>query len=291
MQSMTGFGKADARFRGVDISVEIKTVNNRFLETTLRLPRELSEWELEYKEQIQSALSRGSVYCTINLQGLAATSVPSGVHQETLNAYIKVAELMKQNSGVSGDLDVNKLIQMSEIVQFSKFEEDLTPLAKKVALALNKALKSIISMRKEEGKNLRIDLEERIKTIKNNLESINQILPERQAELAHKIQARVEKLMGDQEIEPARLVQEASVLADKMDVTEEIVRFNSHNQLFLSTLKLKEPVGKKLNFLLQEMGREANTLATKSQYSDMQHLAVGLKEEIEIIREQVQNIE
>lgn len=198
---------------------------------------------------------------------------------------------MKQNSGVSGDLDVNKLIQMSDIVQHSKLEEDLTPLAKKVALALNKALKSIISMRKEEGKNLRIDLEERIKTIKSNLESINQILPERQTELAHKIQTRVQKLMGDQEIEPARLVQEASVLADKMDVTEEIVRFNSHNQLFLSTLKLKEPVGKKLNFLLQEMGREANTLATKSQYSDMQHLAVGLKEEIEIIREQVQNIE
>lgn len=291
MYSMTGFGKADARFRGIDISVEIKTVNNRYLETTLRIPRELSEWELEYKEQIQMALPRGSVYCTINLQGLAATALPTGIHQETLDAYIKVSELMKTNPGVNGDLDVNKLIQMNEIIQFSKKDEDLTPLAKKVALVLNKALKSVISMRKDEGKNLKIDLENRIKTIKTTLEAISLALPERQKELTEKISTRVQKLMEDKELDESRLIQEASILADKMDVTEEIVRFNSHNQLFLSTLKLKTPVGKKLNFLLQEMGREANTLATKSQYSEMQHLAVSLKEEIEIIREQVQNIQ
>lgn len=288
---MTGFGKAEARFQGIDISVEVKTVNNRFLETTLRIPRELSEWELEYKEQIQTALSRGSVYCTINLQGLSATALPTGIHKETLEAYIQVAQQITALNGVSGDLDVNKVIQMNEIIQYSKRQDDLTPLAKKVALVLNKALKAVISMRKEEGKNLRSDLELRIKTIKSNLEATSKLLPLRQKEVSAKLSARIQNLMNDRDLDETRLIQEASILADKLDVTEEIVRFNSHNQIFLATLKLKEPIGKKLNFLLQEMGREANTLATKSQYAEMQHIAVSLKEEIEIIREQVQNIE
>lgn len=291
MFSMTGFGKAEARFQGIDISVEVKTVNNRFLETTLRIPRELSEWELEYKEQIQTALSRGSVYCTINLQGLSATALPTGIHKETLEAYIQVAQQITALNGVSGDLDVNKVIQMNEIIQYSKRQDDLTPLAKKVALVLNKALKAVISMRKEEGKNLRSDLELRIKTIKSNLEATSKLLPLRQKEVSAKLSARIQNLMNDRDLDETRLIQEASILADKLDVTEEIVRFNSHNQIFLATLKLKEPIGKKLNFLLQEMGREANTLATKSQYAEMQHIAVSLKEEIEIIREQVQNIE
>lgn len=291
MLSMTGFGKADARFQGVDISVELKTVNNRYLETTLRLPRELSEWELEYKEQIQSTLSRGSVYCNINIHGLSSSSIPIGIHTETLNAYIKVAKDLTKVDGVSGDLDVNKLIQMNELVQFAKQSEDLEPLSKKVALVLNKALKSVINMRNDEGKNLRVDLENRIKTIKTYLQKIGELLPQRQTEVNEKIAKRIKKLLGDHEIDETRLIQETSLLADKMDVTEEIVRFHSHNLLFINTMKLKEPVGKKLNFLLQEMSREANTLATKSHFSEMQHLSVGLKEEIEIIREQVQNIE
>ena len=197
MFSMTGFGKAEARFQGIDISVEVKTVNNRFLETTLRIPRELSEWELEYKEQIQTALSRGSVYCTINLQGLSATALPTGIHKETLEAYIQVAQQITALNGVSGDLDVNKVIQMNEIIQYSKRQDDLTPLAKKVALVLNKALKAVISMRKEEGKNLRSDLELRIKTIKSNLEATSKLLPLRQKEVSAKLSARIQNLMND----------------------------------------------------------------------------------------------
>jgi uncharacterized protein (TIGR00255 family) len=287
--SMTGYGKADAAFAGGQVSVEIKTVNNRYLEVSSRIPRELHAYELDFKELLGQKLRRGTVQLSINMhmeQQAEAIALNEGLTKQIM----AIAQKVQSEYQIPG-LTVAELLRIPDVLtapQKGGLPEEILNL---VRSTLANCIEQVVAFREAEGANLAEDLRQRVASIEKLLAQVEVMLPERIAEHQVRLETRLQNLLADQQLDPQRLAQEVAILVDKMDVSEEIVRFRSHNTLFLQTLETTGPHGKKLNFLLQEMGREANTLGTKSNFAEMQHLAIQLKEEIEIIREQVQNLE
>lgn len=288
--SMTGYGRVEEMWQEGELSVEIKSVNSRYLEFSLKIPRELQAYEFELKDLVGKTLRRGSVFCAIQLNLTQKSEESLQINQELAQEYLDLSARMHQAQGLA-PLSVAELLRMPDVIaQAPKAQVD-AQLWEKIKSVIVRCLEQVSSMRQAEGQNLAEDLRARLDHINDLLNQVETHLPQRLAEHQDKMRQRLQKLLGEYSLDEQRLFQEVAVLADKMDITEEIVRFRSHNQLFLKTLAEEGPHGKKLNFLLQEMGREANTLGTKSLYAELQHIAISLKEEIETIREQVQNLE
>lgn len=288
--SMTGFGRIETKAEEGEWSVEIKSVNNRYLEYSLKIPRELQAFEFELKDLISKHLRRGSVFCAIQLNLAQASGEVLQLNEELAAGYLALSADLVQKHGLS-PLSSAELLRMPDVLGLPSKSGVDADLWEKIKLSVVQCLEQVKTMRCAEGENLAEDLRQRLGAIASHLDQVELHLPQRQNEHQEKMRQRLQKLLGEYELDEQRLYQEVAVLADKMDITEEIVRFRSHNQLFLQTLQSEGPHGKKLNFLLQEMGREANTLGTKSLYAELQHIAIALKEEIETIREQVQNLE
>lgn len=288
--SMTGYGRIEEILPEGEVSIEIKSVNNRYLEVSLKIPKEIQPYEIELKELLGKHLKRGSVYCSINLNLHQKMNDSFNFNEDQAIEYIVLARRLTDEMGLA-PMNVADLLKLPEVMTAQTKHQLPLELWGKIKTLVLRALDQVKVLRFTEGSHLAMDLKKRLAKISACLDEVERVLPLRLEEHQAKLKTRLEKLLGDAEIEPQRLVQEIAVLADKMDITEEIVRFRSHNQLFIDTLESEGPHGKKLNFILQEMGREANTMGTKSLYSDLQHIAITLKEEIEIIREQVQNLE
>ncbi|MGL1936665.1 MAG: YicC family protein [Fibrobacterales bacterium] len=290
LQSMTGFGKSETRYKDMEISLELKSVNNRYLESNLRIPRTLSPYENEFKKLIQQKLIRGSVSLSINISSETPSLIPAGYNKALVKSYLKIATDIQKAHKIPGEVTIDQILQLQDLITYSKTELNGDLLAKQVKKQLNEALKQLIEMRSAEGDNLKKDILARIDLMDSTLKEIKKLTPKRAKDTRDKLLKRVEELMGKATLDENRLIQEISIIADKIDVTEEIVRFESHIKAFKSALKSNGPHGKKLNFLLQELLREANTLGTKSNFPEMSHRTVILKEEIETIKEQVLNI-
>ncbi len=288
--SMTGFGKSEARYKGMEISLELKSVNNRYLESTIRLPRNLNAYESAFKNLIQQKLIRGSVSLSINIMSETPNLVPAGYNKTLVKSYLKIAEDIMKNHKVSGEVTIDQILQIPDLITYSKSELNTELLSKQVKKLLNDCIKQLTQMRADEGANLKADILKRVDIMDKTLTEISALTPQRVVQTREKLQKRVEELMGNASLDENRLIQEVSIIADKIDVTEEIVRFESHIKAFRSSVNSAGPHGKKLNFLLQELLREANTLGTKSNFPEMSHRTVILKEEIETIKEQVLNI-
>lgn len=291
IQSMTGYGKAEVREGGLELSIELRSVNHRFLDVVLRLPRSISELETRIKEVISRRLSRGRVSGAIQWAVGNDELGEVTLNREVADRYHALLLDLKESYDLAGDVDLATLASRQDVWKFERRELDLEGTWSLVEKGISEALDELVEMRGREGKQLAQDLAERVSAIRAMGQEIEAWMPGKVEQSKEKLQARLDKLISTPEILPERLAMEAAVLADRMDCTEECVRLRIHCDHFDRYLTEGGPVGRKLNFLLQEMGREANTIGVKANDAEVSHQIVRLKEEVEKLREQVQNIE
>lgn len=291
IESMTGYGVGEATKNGVSFTVELRSVNNRFLEVSSRLPRSLQQKENEIKDIIRAKIARGKISVNASKENDSDTDVSISVDKERTRSIHAVLNQLRKSAKIKEPVKLEHLLHFSEIFTTKAAADEETEW-KVFQLALTKALDALKSMRMKEGAELANDTKSRIMAINGTLEKIETLTKQRIPDERKKLQERIAALLEDKSIvNNQRLELEIALLSDRLDVTEECVRFRSHNKFFLEALKSKESEGRKLNFLIQEMGREANTIGSKCNDVTIAHLVVGVKEELEKIREQLQNIE
>lgn len=288
--SMTGFGKSESMFNGISCVIEVRSVNNRFLDISCKLPKNLAYLENSFKNQIKEKLVRGSVIFSVTLGAGTAGNIPVSYNETAIEKFVAITKAMQTKFGVSGEIKLEHILALPEVLQFSDSGSDNEALEKHLATELDKALDQVTEMRAKEGANLAVDLTNRVNHLNDVLSKVEVLDPQRIENWKVKFRDRLKVLLADTEIDEVRLLQEACIMADKLDIHEEITRFKSHNKLFLNALKEGGAQGKNLGFILQEMGREANTLGTKCQSAEIAALAIELKNEVECIREQSLNI-
>lgn len=295
LTSMTGFGRGEHTGEfGISVTAEIRSVNSRFLETSVRLPRTMSEREFEVREIIRKGLGRGKINLNVTItSGDDAASVALTVNEVAARGYFLLLDKLRTVAGVTAEITLRDLTSFSDVFVSDGAGTDRAAEEWHVVQeSIRKAIDSLNGMRQQEGAELEKDFRNRIA----NLESIVNAVEVQSKDAAKDeytaLKQRVAELIGDSAVlNSERLELEIALLAERLDITEEIVRFRSHIKFFLEALESKEPSGRKLNFLLQEMNREINTMGSKSTNAAIAHVVVGAKEEMEKIREQVQNIE
>jgi uncharacterized protein (TIGR00255 family) len=288
---MTGYGKAEAIGQGYSVTVELKSVNNRFLEFQARTSRELLFLEPALKQELGRHIARGSVTCHVQYDSTGAAAAGLALNPGVLAAYSAMAKEAQAKLGVPCTVDLADLLKLPDVVVAAGGGEPSELVSGRVLPVFEKACRDLVAMREKEGKVLANDMEARIRAFFPALEKVKGLIPQRQADYVAKMRARVQELAGEAALSEDRIMTELGIMAERLDVTEEMVRLEAHLHHFLETLDGHKGPGKRLGFLLQEMLREVNTLGTKSQYSDIQHTCVAWKEELEVVREQIQNIE
>lgn len=290
-QSMTGYGKAEAVEPGFSVTVELKSVNNRFLEFQARTSRDLLHLEPRLKQELGRHISRGSVTCHVQYDTAGPSAGGLALNEAVFRSYEALIKEAQARLGAAAVVNVSDLLKLPDIVTASGSSEPPELVAGRILPVFEKACRELVAMREKEGQVLAADMEARIRAFFPALEKVKTLIPLRQSEYVAKMRARVQELAGEATLSEDRLLTEIGIMAERLDVTEEIVRLEAHLRHFLETLDSHKGPGKRLGFLLQEMLREVNTLGTKSQYPDMQHVCVAWKEELEVVREQIQNIE
>lgn len=289
--SMTGYGKAVKKLKGMEISVEMRSVNSKFLEISPRLPLAFADKEDEIRQIVKKKISRGKIYLMLSIDRNALNKINLQLQPEIVKKYYKLLNNVRNIIKLKEEIKIEHLLRFSEI--FST--ENSAELVKSWNLAesaLKAALNDLYKMKRKEGKILEKDILSRITTIKKGLHKVSNISKENLENSKNKIQEKVNNLLADtSSVEPGRVELELVLLADKLDITEEIVRAESHLNYFKNNLKETEPSGRRLNFLVQEINREINTIASKSNNSQISQLVVEMKEELEKIKEQLQNVE
>lgn len=290
--SMTGFGRAEVTKKGMTATVEVRGINSRFLEVSARLPRTLSQRENDVKEIVRGYVNRGKVSVLVTLETETSSAAPLKINVDAARAYYKLLEQLRKEVKLKDPVSLSHLLQFSEVLEAVEESESGEQEWQTVGQALHKAMKEFNQMREKEGKELAKDLKKRIEWMGATLEKIEKLSKNRIPEERERLHERVAQLLEDKfVIDQNRLELEIVLLSDKLDVTEECVRYRSHNKFFLEAMANEDSAGRKLNFLVQEMNREANTIGSKSSDATIAHLVVRLKEELERIREQLQNIE
>jgi uncharacterized protein (TIGR00255 family) len=289
---MTGFGRAEIARQGITASVEVRGVNSRYLDVTTRLPRLLSQREKDVKEIVRAVVNRGSLVVSISVDEETDGTAPMSVNKPAAKAYMKLLNDLRKAAKIKEKVRLDHLLKFSEVFEVPKDEQSDERQWKVVEEALRTALEGFNSMRRNEGGELAKDLQRRIHWLGETVDKIEQNSRLRIPEERKRLFERVAQLIEDKSIiDQNRLELEITLLADKLDVTEECVRFRSHTKFFLDTIVNGDSAGRKLNFLVQEINREANTIGSKTNDSEIAHLVVQMKEELEKIREQLQNIE
>ncbi len=289
--SMTGFGKSNYSLNGYEAQVEIRTVNHRFLDISIRLPKNFETREGELRELIKKFISRGRVNLSVTLKGDEGFQLEIKVNEEAVKAYRHLLEELRRHAGIQAPIQIEHLLSFSDIFVQDNQEAAPDDAWQCIEKAVELALVELNTMRQREGREIENDLRKRIALLEKYIQEIERLAAGRSEKEYAQLKKRIENLVDSGEVDPARLELEIALLADRVDVTEECIRFKSHNTLFLESLEQPEPAGRKLNFLLQEMNREANTIGAKANSADIAHLVVKIKEEVEKLREQVQNIE
>ena len=292
---MTGFGTAEEPSDAGVVRAEIRTVNHRFFNVSVRLPNSLAAREAEVRDWLRSFFPRGHVSCTLRLEangGTAAARSPYRLDDERVVAYLDLFAELKKRFDVAGEPDLQLLSRFNDIIVREEKEETEIEGAL-IERVVNAAARQAVAMREEEGARLRADLLERLEVIGHELTEIARRAPERLQAERDRLRRAVRELADGIAVEEARLAQEVALVAERWDVNEELVRFRSHLELFRNLLASdsEEPVGKRLSFLVQEMHREANTIGSKANDAEIAHRVVAIKDEIERLREQVENVE
>lgn len=289
--SMTGFGRGEFEKDGYRASVELRSVNGRYGEVSVHLPRHLSPLEQRIKDLVLSVFSRGHIRVSLNMSGdVLGQGIPV-LNERVFEGYRDGLASLQTRLGVTNPPDPLQVALMPNVFEFETGAPDLEAVWNVVAPACEQAVAQCQSMRAAEGKQLAADLVQRVRHLEDLVGRIQELAPGQVASTRRKLDEKLRDLIGPERVDQNRLLTEIALLSERIDITEETVRFHSHNEQFLKTLDRDEPVGRRLNFLLQEMLREANTIGSKAGDAAIAHLVVGIKEEIEKLREQVQNIE
>jgi len=292
MKSMTGFGRGAVSEENFAVSVEIKTVNNRFLDLNLRLASELQTLEANLKRLISSRLSRGRVEVFINYERTSDTAYE--LNRPLINGYLSALKTMQTEFALSGEPDLNVIARLPNALQ-TKAEDLSADFIEAVENSFRIALNELEQMRETEGESLKTELTERLLAIENHLPSIESeganVAEEYYQRLSKRVADFLAKSDSQIEIDQARLAQEVAYLADRSDISEEITRLKSHLEQFRAIMNEEKEIGKRLDFLTQELNREANTIASKTNNMIVKESALAIKSDIEKIREQIQNVE
>ena len=291
VRSMTGFGRAKNQIGGFDVTVEIKSVNYRYFEFSCRMPRAYNFLEEKIKSYLNQKISRGKVEVSILVDDLNQNSTVIEINREYADAYIKALGDLSKEYKLKNDVKVSTLANNSEMfkIRRQQIEDDVIEAA--IMPVLEEACQNFISMRSVEGERLLKDVVSRTDYILSKVEVIEARSPETVAAYQERITNKIKDLLGDNTVDEQRILTEVAIFADKVAVAEETVRLRSHIKQFAGLLESDEPVGRKLDFIVQEMNRETNTIGSKAQDIEIAHIVVDIKSEIEKIREQIQNME
>jgi uncharacterized protein (TIGR00255 family) len=292
MRSMTGYGAGTADAPTARISVEVRSVNQRFLDVKVNGPREYGSWERELRDRVRAVAQRGRVEVTI-----ARAAVPArrrytvAVRLELARAYVTAARRLAKDLSLGGALAVGDVLRLPDLFEVSEHPPDVRGELPAVRRALARALRAFDGERRREGTNLQRDMQRRVAAVAGAARRIQARLPHALAALRRQAEERLGRMPGAADVDPSRVAQEAAVLADRVDVTEEIVRLSSHLPALAAALRQRGPTGKRIEFLLQEIHRELNTTGSKAGDMVIAELVLGAKAEVEKLREQVQNVE
>ncbi|MEL6444951.1 MAG: YicC/YloC family endoribonuclease [Bacteroidota bacterium] len=289
LESMTGFGRGTARVEQTEVTVELRSVNGRFCEVTVRGPRALGAYEDQIRNGLRDRLQRGKVTASITLQQ-ATTEAPLKVNVAAAQGYAALLRDLHQATGLDAPITLDQLLRFNDVLVPDESDAADETAWAATQQALEDAAAALEAMRRREGEALRVDLAARADVIEAELQAVEVRAPQRVGEHQATLRTRLAELLADDRLNPDRLETEIAILADKLDVTEECVRLHSHLAGFRAALASDEAVGRRLNFLAQEFNREINTIASKANDAEMAARAVTMKEELEKIREQVQNV-
>ena len=293
IRSMTGFGEAELETPAGLLRVEIRTVNHRFFSANIRTPSALDRWEPQLKEWLKAHISRGHINATYRFNGSEGETGPTlTLDVDRARSYLEIFTRLKAELGLPGEVTLDMVARQSDLVvreQAEAVEIDEDELRE----VTDRASRAVLAMREAEGKNLAADLEARLEAIGQALVVIEERAPARLDAERDRLRRSVAELAADVSLDEDRLAREIALIADRWDISEEIVRLHSHIDHFQAMLEhdASEPVGKRLSFLVQEMHREANTIGSKANDAEIEHRVVSIKNEIERLREQVENVE
>ena len=291
VKSMTGYGRARQTLHGRDITVEVRSVNNRYLDCTVKVPRTYIFAEDAVKSRVQKAVSRGKVDVFITIDATAADETVVVVNEPLARGYYEALTKIRDMFSLEGELTAAVLAKFPDVLTVTKAEEDLESVAGDICAVLDEALEAYNAMRAVEGVKLCEDIAGRVTTIETVVGKVEERSPQTVAAYREKLTARMQEVLQSTTIDESRILTEAAIFADKIAVDEETVRLRSHIAQLRTMLKSDQPVGRKLDFLIQEVNRECNTIGSKCNDLTIAQDVVNMKAEVEKIREQVQNIE
>ena len=291
VKSMTGYGRARQTLHGRDITVEVRSVNNRYLDCTVKVPRTYIFAEDAVKSRVQKAVSRGKVDVFITIDATAADETVVAVNEPLARGYYEALTKIRDMFSLEGELTAAVLAKFPDVLTVTKAEEDLESVAGDICAVLDEALEAYNAMRTVEGEKLCEDIAGRVTTIETVVGKVEERSPQTVAAYREKLTARMQEVLQSTTIDESRILTEAAIFADKIAVDEETVRLRSHIAQLRTMLKSDQPVGRKLDFLIQEVNRECNTIGSKCNDLTIAQDVVNMKAEVEKIREQVQNIE
>ena len=292
IKSMTGYGRAREMLNKRDITVEVRSVNNRYLDCTVKMPRMYTFAEDAIKQRVQQAVSRGKVDVFITVDASAADVAKVTVNQELAAQYVAALNALAEVCGPTAyKVTPEQLVRFPDVLTVTKADEDLETVSADLCAVLDKALEAYNAMRAIEGAKLAEDIGSRLTNIETYTSQVEERSPQTVAEYRAKLTARMEEVLQSTTIDPQRILTEAAIYADKVAVDEETVRLRSHVAQLRTMLVSDEPMGRKMDFLIQEVNRESNTIGSKCSDVSIAQVVVGLKAEVEKMREQVQNVE
>lgn len=290
IKSMTGFGRGKYENEGRTYTVEIKSVNHKYSDISVKLPRFLNSIEDKIRKRISEVISRGKVDVFISFENYSSKGTNIRINRELAKEYLRELKLLSEDADIKYDVNVIDITKFPEVLKIE--DEDIEDIISvEIMNALNEALDNFVEMRKVEGAKLVEDIENRIHIVERKVEEIKGFSSTLVEEYIAKLEQRVKELMKDKIVDENRIAQEIVIFSDKSSIEEELTRLDSHICQFLQLLKESSPIGKKFDFLVQEMNRETNTIGSKANSIEITNRVIDIKTEIENIREQIQNIE
>jgi len=290
IKSMTGFSKTEASLSGIKITTEIKSLNGKGLELNFRMPRQIQHKEMELRDFIRNNISRGSIFVNITIE--TDEDLPSfSINKDIAIQCFDELQNLRKTLKIKDKITMDNILVFSDKISYkeNKFDEDTV--LKLLSKTMQQGMKSLDVMKIKEGQNITKDIIMRIKLVQDNIRNIEKISSNRVPQEKERLRNRIAHLFESDEIDEHRLQMEIVLLSDKLDVSEECVRLSSHLKFFAEAIQSSDPAGRKINFLLQEMNREVNTIGSKANDTTISQLIVSTKEELERIREQIQNVE
>lgn len=291
IRSMTGYGSARGVVEGIEICVELKSVNNKFLDTAVRLPRSFLFAEEAVKSAVQSHITRGKVDVFVTVDSSGADDVVVKINEPLLKGYVDAIRHISEEYGLSSELSAMSVARLPDVMSVEKKELDAEAVAEGIRQIAEQALCDFDAMREREGKKLHEDVLNKLQTIDKLVSIVEENSPKTVAEYRERLTQKLSEVLSGSGIDETRILTETAIFADRIAVDEETVRLRSHMEQLRLMLDGGSPIGRKIDFLMQEFNREANTTGSKCQNAEIAHVVVDLKSEIEKIREQIQNIE